>query len=228
LENLARPLQVNLGKRNDFPVHSSGAASTVPNLQPFERSFIMFKALRKSEKGFTLIELLIVVAIIGILAAIAIPQFAAYRQRAFNSAATSDVVNLQKSQAAFFSDWQQFGRSINTGVGGPLGAGAAVTGPATQNTGIANVANFMQIGLSNGVTLLASTDALGTAFNAASRHGQGNRAYAVESDVTATFFLQTAATAPGQPWADAWVVAPVAGASEYQAAAQVTAGWTEL
>jgi type II secretion system protein G len=60
--------------------------------------------LKKNEKGFTLIELLIVVAIIGILAAIAIPQFASYRQKAFNSAAQSDLKNLKTGMEAYFAE----------------------------------------------------------------------------------------------------------------------------
>ena len=63
---------------------------------------------RKGQKGFTLIELLIVVAIIGILAAIAIPQFASYRQKAYNSSATSDLKNLKTGMEAYFADNQEY------------------------------------------------------------------------------------------------------------------------
>ena len=65
----------------------------------------MLSKFRKSEKGFTLIELLIVVAIIGILAAIAIPQFSSYRQKAFNSAAQSDLKTVKTSLEGYYTEY---------------------------------------------------------------------------------------------------------------------------
>jgi len=72
----------------------------------------MLKKFRKNEKGFTLIELLIVVAIIGILAAIAIPQFSSYRQKAYNSAAQSDLKNLKTGMEAFMADNTEYPADI--------------------------------------------------------------------------------------------------------------------
>jgi type IV pilus assembly protein PilA len=65
------------------------------------------KAIRNS-KGFTLIELLVVVAIIGILAAIAIPQFAVYRQKGFDSRAQSDLRNAASAMEAYFASYQSY------------------------------------------------------------------------------------------------------------------------
>lgn len=65
--------------------------------------------MRKADqKGFTLVELLVVVAIIAILAAIAIPQFSEYRKKAFNAAAESDVRNAKTTMEAYFTDYQQY------------------------------------------------------------------------------------------------------------------------
>ncbi len=70
----------------------------------------------RAEKGFTLIELLVVIAIIGILAAIAIPQFAAYRRRAYESDVKANLKNAATAQEAYFVDF-------NTYLSGALSSG---------------------------------------------------------------------------------------------------------
>src|SRR5262249_38724794 len=95
-----------------------------------------FMNVLKETKGFTLIELLVVVAIIGILAAIAIPQFAAYRQRAFDARANSDVRNAATAEEAYFA-------TNRTYVAGALATGFlpgfvlsnTVSGAMTANNG---------------------------------------------------------------------------------------------
>ena len=63
----------------------------------------MLQKLRGNSQGFTLIELMIVIAIIGILAAIAIPNFIAYRNKAYCSAAESDANATAAALADYFS-----------------------------------------------------------------------------------------------------------------------------
>jgi prepilin-type N-terminal cleavage/methylation domain-containing protein len=81
--------------------------------------------MTRTKKGFTLIELLIVVVIIGILAAIAIPKFANTKEKAYIASMKSDLRNLVTSEEAYFSDNQVYlaGSASNlSGLGTALDA----------------------------------------------------------------------------------------------------------
>jgi prepilin-type N-terminal cleavage/methylation domain-containing protein len=66
----------------------------------------------RNQKGFTLIELLIVVVIIGILAAIAIPKFSSTREKAYFAAMKSDLKNLASQQEIYYADAYTY--TVNT------------------------------------------------------------------------------------------------------------------
>jgi type IV pilus assembly protein PilA len=91
-----------------------------------------------NRKGFTLIELLIVVVIIGILAAIAIPKFANTKEKAVLAGMKSDLRNLVTAEEGFFSDNQTYSKTlgaaqVNTAAGGACG-GTVVFVPSAGNT----------------------------------------------------------------------------------------------
>ena len=68
--------------------------------------------ISRRNEGFTLIELMIVVAIIAILAAIAIPQLSAHRNKAYNKAAVSDLKNAAIAQEAYHADNREYTNDI--------------------------------------------------------------------------------------------------------------------
>ena len=111
-----------------------------------KRSIMTHKPRGSNEKGFTLIELMIVIAIIGILAAIAIPNFVSYRQRSYNSAAQSDLKNATTAQEAYYVDWGTYATTTTKlGAGGwvqtakvtfsPSGSAAGYTMSAMHTSG---------------------------------------------------------------------------------------------
>lgn len=67
----------------------------------------------RNDTGFTLIELLVVVSIVGILASIAIPQYASYRARAFDSIVESQVRHIATGQEAHFVSNSTYSTDVN-------------------------------------------------------------------------------------------------------------------
>jgi type IV pilus assembly protein PilA len=95
--------------------------------------------MRPHQAGFTLIELLIVVVIIGILASIAIPRFAATKEKAYVASMKSDLRNLVTVEEAYLAEHRTYTTSV-TNVGLQQSARVAVTIQAATNSGWAATA----------------------------------------------------------------------------------------
>lgn len=111
----------------------------------------MLQKMRGNQKGFTLIELMIVIAIIGILAAIAIPQFAEYRKKSYKATMEADAKNLMTSLESLYSEASPPSYAAANGVN--------ITGPG------ATTVNNVQFKASKGNIVTISADASGYTIN---------------------------------------------------------------
>jgi type IV pilus assembly protein PilA len=100
--------------------------------------------MQRMRKGFTLIELLIVVVIIGILAAIAIPKFANTKQQAYLATLKEDLRNLVTAEEAYFSDYTTYTSALTTTQFNPS---AGVTYTVASATGTGWSATATHVGL---------------------------------------------------------------------------------
>jgi prepilin-type N-terminal cleavage/methylation domain-containing protein len=113
-----------------------------------------------NRKGFTLIELLIVVVIIGILAAIAIPKFANTKEKAYIASMKSDLRNLVTAEEAYFSDSVKYGTTVSCANPPPAGAVAfcATSGNALA---VPTVGVGTQAGWTTSITNVNTTKSCG-------------------------------------------------------------------
>ena len=132
----------------------------------------------RNRKGFTLIELLIVVVIIGILAAIAIPKFANTKEKAYLATMKSDLRNLATAQEGYFADAKSYftGTAQNDGAGSTssLGGGYVPSSGVTVTVATASGGWLATAGMASTVTTKSCYIFVGTntANNAAKSDGE--------------------------------------------------------
>ena len=110
----------------------------------------------RDNKGFTLIELLIVVVIIGILAAIAIPKFSATREKAYFAAMKSDLKNLASQQEIYYSDAYAYTSSADD-LAFTNSDGVTVTMSNVSSSGWAASATHAALGAAEGCGIYYGT-----------------------------------------------------------------------